>query len=80
MHAVEEYGLKKIAIAGGVASNSRLRELITERAGACGIEILRPSPVLCTDNGVMIACSAYYAYRKGETSDLTLDADPALEF
>ena len=78
--AALEYGQKRIVMAGGVASNSRLRELITERAGACGIEILRPSPVLCTDNGVMIACSAYYAYRKGETSDLTLDADPALEF
>ena len=78
--AALEYGQKRIVMAGGVASNSRLRELITERAGACGIEILRPSPVLCTDTGVMIACSAYYAYRKGETSDLTLDADPALEF
>ena len=78
--AAVEYGQKRIVMAGGVASNSRLRELISEKAGACGIEILRPSPVLCTDNGVMIACSAYYAYRKGEISDLTLDADPALEF
>ena len=67
-------------MAGGVASNSRLRELITERAGEHGIDILRPSPILCTDNGVMIACSAYYAYKTGEQSDLTLDADPALEF
>lgn len=78
--AALEYGQKRIVMAGGVASNSRLRELITERAAEHGIEILRPSPILCTDNGVMIASSAYYAYQKGERADMTLDADPALEF
>ena len=78
--AALEYGQKRIVMAGGVASNTRLRELISERAGAHGIEILRPSPILCTDNGAMIASAAYYAYQAGERSGYDLDAVPALEF
>ena len=67
-------------MAGGVASNSRLRELITEKAAEHDIEVLRPSPVLCTDNGAMIASAAYYAFIAGERSGYDLDAVPALEF
>ena len=80
VRAAEEYGQKRIVMAGGVASNTRLRELISEKAAARGIEILRPSPVLCTDNGAMIASAAYYAYKAGERSGYDLDAVPALEF
>ena len=80
MQAATDRGVTKFAIAGGVASNSRLRELISEMAAKRGIEVLRPSPVLCTDNGAMIASAAYYAYRAGERSDYSLDAVPALEF
>ena len=71
---------KRIVMAGGVASNTRLRELIAEKAGAHGIDVLRPSPILCTDNGAMIASAAYYAYLAGERSGYDLDAVPALEF
>ncbi|MBQ3291087.1 MAG: tRNA (adenosine(37)-N6)-threonylcarbamoyltransferase complex transferase subunit TsaD [Mogibacterium sp.] len=78
--AALKYKQKRIVMAGGVASNSRLRELIEERAGAHGIEVLRPSPILCTDNGAMIASAAYYAYKAGERSGYDLDAVPALEF
>lgn len=78
--AAIEHNQKRIVMAGGVASNSRLRELIEERAGAQGIEVLRPSPILCTDNGAMIAAAAYYAYKNGEQSDFSLDAVPGLEF
>ncbi len=78
--AALEFGQKRIVMAGGVASNTRLRELISEKAGAHGIEVLRPSPALCTDNGAMIASAAYYAYRSGERSGYDLDAVPALEF
>ena len=78
--AAEEYGQKRIVMAGGVASNTRLRELISEKAAARGIDVLRPSPVLCTDNGAMIASAAYYAYKAGEHSGYDLDAVPALEF
>jgi TPR repeat protein len=51
-----------------------------EKAAAQGIDVLRPSPVLCTDNGAMIASAAYYAYKAGERSGYDLDAVPALEF
>ena len=78
--AAMEHNQKRIVMAGGVASNSRLRELIEERADAQGIEVLRPSPILCTDNGAMIAAAAYYAYKNGEQSDFSLDAVPGLEF
>ena len=78
--AAERYGQKQIVMAGGVASNSRLRALIEEKAGRKGISVLKPSPVLCTDNGAMIASAAYYAYRSGVKPDLELDAVPGLEF
>lgn len=78
--AALEHDQKRIVMAGGVASNSRLRELITERAAAHNIEVLRPSPILCTDNGAMIAAAAYYAYKNGERSGYDLDAVPGLEF
>ena len=78
--AAEKYGQKRIVMAGGVASNSRLRALMEEKAGSRGMEVLKPSPVLCTDNGAMIASAAYYAYRSGEKPDPELDAVPGLEF
>lgn len=78
--AARKYHQKRIVMAGGVASNTRLRELINEKAAACGIDVLRPSPILCTDNGAMIASAAYYAYKAGERSGFDLDAVPALEF
>lgn len=80
VNAALEFGQKRIVMAGGVASNTRLRELISEKAAAHGIDVLRPSPILCTDNGAMIASAAYYAYRAGERSGYDLDAVPGLEF
>lgn len=78
--AAREYGRDRIVMAGGVASNSRLRKVLGERAAEYGIEILKPAPVLCTDNGVMIACSAYYEGKKGNFAGPELDAVPGLEF
>ncbi len=80
VNAALEFGQKRIVMAGGVASNSRLRELISQKAAVHDIEVLRPSPLLCTDNGAMIASAAYYAYMAGERSGFDLDAVPALEF
>ncbi len=70
--------LKKIAVCGGVASNSYLRQTLHELGSANGIEILFPSPVLCTDNAAMIGCAAYYDYIEGKTADFNLNADPGL--
>lgn len=69
----------KIVLAGGVAANSRLREMLEEQCQKRGIELYYPSPVLCTDNAAMIGCAAYYKYTAGQTDDLTLDAVPNLE-
>lgn len=65
---------KTITLAGGVASNSALREKMTRLAGEKGIDVLYPPPVLCTDNAVMIACAGYYGYLRGEFADMTLNA------
>ena len=78
--AAVEYDSNKVVVAGGVAANSRLRELLEHKGAEKGIEILKPAQILCTDNDAMIACSAYYQMKKGEFADMSLDACPGLEF
>lgn len=73
-------GRTRLALAGGVASNSLLRSLMEEACRKAGIACYRPEPVLCTDNAAMISCAAYYKYREGHLDDLTLDAQPVLDF
>lgn len=68
----------KLVLAGGVAANSKLREMIQEQCDKNGIQLYCPSPILCTDNAAMIGCAAYYKYKAGYVSDLTLDAYPNL--
>jgi N6-L-threonylcarbamoyladenine synthase len=53
--ACKATGIESLVIAGGVASNSRLRELAQQRCQVAGIELRIPSPLLCTDNGAMVA-------------------------
>ena len=79
MDAVSSYGLKKFAIAGGVASNSSLRKAFEERCAREGIEFYHPSPVYCTDNAAMIGAAAYYEYIKGVRHGYDLNAVPALK-
>lgn len=68
----------KIVMAGGVASNSKLREMMDEQCEKNGLKLYYPSPRLCTDNGAMIGCAAYYRYKEGSFDDLSLDAIPNL--
>ncbi|GEA33149.1 tRNA (adenosine(37)-N6)-threonylcarbamoyltransferase complex transferase subunit TsaD [Clostridium diolis] len=75
----ERKGIKKIAVAGGVASNSCLRETLLEEGKKKGIEILFPSPILCTDNAAMIGSAAYFNYQEGAVSDLNINAKPNLK-
>ena len=79
LEAAEEYGRSRIALAGGVASNSLLRSMMKELCGRHGLSLYVPRPVLCTDNAAMIACAAYYKYRENLTDDLSLDAFPVLD-
>ena len=79
MNAAKDLGKDKIVMAGGVAANSRLREMMEQQCRKNGIRLYRPSPILCTDNAAMIGCAAYYKYMTGGTDGLDLDAIPNLE-
>lgn len=79
MQAVQECGMKKFAIAGGVASNSFLRGALEEACRERGIAFYHPSPILCTDNAAMIGAAGYYEYIKGVRSGYDLNAVPNLK-
>ena len=71
-------GHKTIALAGGVASNSALREKMEMMCKKHGINVIYPPPVLCTDNAAMIACAGYYEFQNGNVADMTLNAVASL--
>lgn len=79
MHAVESCGIKKFAIAGGVASNTALREALTTACEKRGVTFYHPSPLLCTDNAAMIGAAGYYEYVKGVRHGYDLNAVPNLK-
>lgn len=79
VEAAKRSGSKVIALAGGVASNSALREKMADMAQKEGIATVYPPPVLCTDNAVMIACAGYYGYLNGDRADMTLNAVASLD-
>ena len=68
----------KIVLAGGVAANSKLREMLKAECDRHGLKLYHPSPILCTDNAAMIGCAAYYKDMAEGPDDLTLDAVPNL--
>jgi N6-L-threonylcarbamoyladenine synthase len=77
--ACREYGAGTLVIGGGVAANSRLRALATQRAAAAGVTVRVPRPGLCTDNGAMVAALGSHLVAAGTTpSRLDLGADSAL--
>ena len=79
MLALEETGMKKFAIAGGVASNSAIRAAFELECKKRGIDFYHPSPILCTDNAVMIGSAAYYEYINGVRHGWDLNAIPNLK-
>ena len=74
VRAMEETGHRKIAVAGGVAANSRIRADILAAAEKLGATVYMPPLSLCGDNGAMIGAQAYYEYLAGNTADMSLNA------
>lgn len=74
IRALKEYNVKNLVLAGGVAANSYLRSTLEEECKKEGIMFSYPRLSYCTDNAAMIGAAAYYAYKKGITADLTLNA------
>ncbi|MHC1720520.1 MAG: tRNA (adenosine(37)-N6)-threonylcarbamoyltransferase complex transferase subunit TsaD [Clostridiaceae bacterium] len=72
-------GADKIAVAGGVASNTCLRQSLKEAGNKNGISVLFPDSILCTDNAAMVGSAAYYEFMKGRISSLNLNAVPNLK-
>ena len=79
MMAVKEYGFDKLAIAGGVASNSTLRREMELACEKNNVKFYHPSPILCTDNAAMIGAAAYYEYLAETRHGLDLNAIPNLK-
>ena len=77
--AAKEYGYDKVAIAGGVASNSALRAEMKKACRKAHLSFYYPSPVFCTDNAAMIGVAAYYEYQKGARAGWDLNAVPNLK-
>ena len=77
--AAKEYGYDKVAIAGGVASNSALRAEMKKACRKAHLSFYHPSPIFCTDNAAMIGVAAYYEYQKGVRAGWDLNAVPNLK-
>ncbi len=78
VRAAKEFGMRKVALAGGVSANSALREGMRKAVLDAGCELFVPSPVLCTDNAAMIGAAAFHEYVRGVRSGLDLNAVPGL--
>ena len=79
MQAAADFGMKKVAIAGGVASNGALRTAMEKACTERGYKFYRPSPIFCTDNAAMIGVAAYYEYIRGTRHSWDLNAVPNLK-
>ncbi|MEW6233482.1 MAG: tRNA (adenosine(37)-N6)-threonylcarbamoyltransferase complex transferase subunit TsaD [Chloroflexota bacterium] len=73
--AAEQHGAAQVALAGGVAANSLLRQRMKERVP---LPVLCPPPDLCTDNAAMVAAAGYYLYRAGRRDGWDMDVIPSL--
>ncbi len=78
MKTIKSRNLDKIAVAGGVASNSSLRESLLEKGREENVSILFPDMILCTDNAAMIGSAAYFQFVRGNISGNDLNAEPGL--
>ena len=77
--AMQATGYEKIVLAGGVSANKTLQNTLAQAMEAIGAQLVHPTPILCTDNAVMIACRGYFMYQAGMQSPLDLNANPSLK-
>ena len=76
LKAINESGLKKLVVAGGVAANSFLKQRLTSECEKLGVELYMPELKYCTDNGAMIGACAYFEMKNGlECADFNLTAN-----
>ncbi len=76
--AAADTGAKVVCLAGGVAANGRLRQLVNDGVQKLGAKVYLPELKYCGDNGAMIAAQGYYEYLDGNIADLTLNGLPTL--
>ena len=76
--AAADTGAKQVCLAGGVAANGRLRQLVNDGAQKLGARVYLPEMKFCGDNGAMIAAQGYYQYIAGHTAGLELNGLPTL--
>ena len=76
--AAKESGAKVLALAGGVASNSGLRNTTNDKCQRSGLRLVMPPPILCTDNAAMIGSAGFYRLMRGEIAGMDLNAMPGL--
>jgi N6-L-threonylcarbamoyladenine synthase len=79
LRAARAYGVRDIAVAGGVAANAELRERLREEAAANNLRVAIPALQYCTDNGAMVALAGYFRLQEGAPSELELTAVPNLQ-
>ena len=72
--AADNTGLKQVALAGGVAANEELRSTLRQAGAERGLQVFTPPPILCTDNGAMVAAAGYWHFKRGFRSPLSLNA------
>lgn len=78
LRALHQNQRKNLAVVGGVSANSRLREVLGDRAGEAGIQLTLPHLEYCTDNAAMIAAAGLHLYRLGRFASWEWDVEPAL--
>jgi N6-L-threonylcarbamoyladenine synthase len=78
LKAADRLRPQSVMLSGGVAANSRLREVFTERTTEAGLKCYYPKPILTTDNAAMIAAVGTAKLMRGETAGIDVNADPNL--
>ncbi|MCX6829372.1 MAG: tRNA (adenosine(37)-N6)-threonylcarbamoyltransferase complex transferase subunit TsaD [candidate division Zixibacteria bacterium] len=79
VRAAEQFDIKAVTLSGGVAANSRLKEMMQEKLTHIGARFFFPPPELCTDNAAMIAAAGFKRYQMDGPSDWSVNAVPYLK-